>query len=244
MHHRTSMTHRISRLAGGLVAFAAGDALIAIGAMLALLPVLAEEPAPWSAIISPDNSFSFMFVKADQTVYNLDVIGWGPNWQWIGVQSRERATGPELTVTQPFVVNRDRGETIQITCHASRTSPRSVAYRYDLSADKDVPLAELVAAFSTQEAFRDGSGELTGADGTHSTLPLSFALIASRPATAKAVLKSAKAGEVTLTMDPPCELHIDHGMRVILASQLFKQGALSDHHCHHPGPDHPPRHPG
>jgi hypothetical protein len=185
------------------------------------------EQEPWAALISPDNSLAFSLLRQERPVCTMQLIGWGPNWSWIGLEAKDRATGEELTTKVPFVVNKGNGEVITVSCRAARSSDRSVSYRYDLSAEKDVPLTILAVVFNTDKAFQAGELVLSHADGQVSTLPLSMALRASKPATTKAVLSSKAAGEVVLTFDPACEMHFDNGMRVVLASQVFKQGSRS-----------------
>src|ERR1039458_8523138 len=45
---------------------------------------------PWSAIISPENSLQFAFVKDTTPVFRLGLGGWGPNWAWVGVGATEK----------------------------------------------------------------------------------------------------------------------------------------------------------
>src|SRR5206468_4873024 len=44
------------------------------------------------------------------------------------------------------------------------------------------------------------------------------------PATSLAELAFDKGGTVALKLDPPCPVAFDNGMRVVLASELFRQG--------------------
>ena len=45
---------------------------------------------PWSALISPENSLEFGFLKNDTAVFRLGLAGWGPNWQWVGLGSKQK----------------------------------------------------------------------------------------------------------------------------------------------------------
>jgi hypothetical protein len=74
----------------------------------------ASAAEPWSALVSPSNSLEFKFLKEETPVAHATVIGWGPNWQWVGVGASEKAKGDKLDVTTEFVVNKDRGDVIDI----------------------------------------------------------------------------------------------------------------------------------
>ena len=40
----------------------------------------------WRALVSPANSLEFKFLKGDAQVAHLAPVGWGPNWQWVGIK--------------------------------------------------------------------------------------------------------------------------------------------------------------
>ena len=61
-----------------------------LGAAL-FISVQAWPAERWSAVISPDNSLEFSFVKDQAPVGRLGLGGWGPNWQWVGLSPRPRS---------------------------------------------------------------------------------------------------------------------------------------------------------
>ena len=131
------------------------SAILAFGLACALT---ASAPAaePWSAIISPENSVQFSFVKDTTPVFRLGLGGWGPNWAWVGVGATEKAMGDKLVTTVPFVVNKANGEVIDIKFQAWKSAPRQVSFRYDLSAAKDVPVTMVIASLACGEAVCQG----------------------------------------------------------------------------------------
>jgi hypothetical protein len=115
-------------------------------AALATLLILAPTtPAagPWSAVIDPDNSLSFGFLRDGQPVFRIGLGGWGLKWAWVGVQARQTAEDGRLALTVPFVVNNETGEVIDVHFEAWQPAARQVAFRYDLESAKDVPLTLL-----------------------------------------------------------------------------------------------------
>ena len=188
-----------------------------------LVATAAEE---WSAIVSPDNSLEFGFMKSATPLFKLGLAGWGPNWAWVGVDSHEKATGDKLIATVPFVVNQGKGEVITIKYQAWKSAARDISFRYDLSADKDVPITMVRAGLGVAPEMDRGKLVLSHADGKESTVPLPFGRGVQAPTT-KAVLTFEKGGEVAFAFNPPCQIAFDGGMRIMLASEVFKAGSRS-----------------
>jgi hypothetical protein len=110
-------------------------------ALTALLLLASTAPAvePWSAVINPDNSLSFSFLRANRPVFEVGLGGWGPQWSWVGVEAHQKADGKRLSARVPFVVNKDRGEVIEVGFEAWQPAARQVAFRYDLESAREVP---------------------------------------------------------------------------------------------------------
>jgi hypothetical protein len=198
---------------------------IAGGSNAQTLPQDAHAPSrPWSALIDPDNSLSFSFLRDSRPVFHVGLGGWGPKWAWVGVQAREKAEGERLSVHAPFVVNKDKGEVIDVQFEAWHPSARQVSFRYDLESTRDVPLTMLMSAVTFESHGSQGTLTLTHADNKQTKLALPIRGIRSAPATAQAVLAFDQGGTIALKLDPPCPITFDNGMRVVLASDLFRQG--------------------
>jgi hypothetical protein len=197
---------------------------ILIAAILSAAP-LARAAEPWAAVLSPQNSLEFSFVKDDAAVLRLGLGGWGPKWAWVGLRAQEKATGDRLAVTAPFVVNKAGGEVIDVKFQAWRSSPRQISFRYDLAAAKDVPVTMVIAGFGVEKRLARGKLVLTHADGKESTRNLPLGRAAEGAPVAKAVLAIEKVGDIALALDPPCPISFDGDMRIMLASEMFKQGA-------------------
>ena len=62
-------------------------------ALTALLILASAAPAaePWTALINPDNSLSFSFLRDDRPVFHLSLGGWGPKWAWVGLDAHQKA---------------------------------------------------------------------------------------------------------------------------------------------------------
>ncbi|HEX5272361.1 MAG TPA: hypothetical protein VFW33_17815, partial [Gemmataceae bacterium] len=85
-------------------------------ALTALLLLGSAAPAaePWAAMIDPDNSLSFNFLRDGRPVFRLGAVGWGPKWAWVGLSARQKADGDRLSVRVPFAVDKGKGEVIDV----------------------------------------------------------------------------------------------------------------------------------
>jgi hypothetical protein len=199
------------------------SAWVALAAALLLGPV-ARAAEPWSALIDPDNSLSFLFLRGEQPVFRMGLGGWGPGWAWTGMQARQKADSDRLSVRVPFVVNKDKGEVIDVQFEAWQPAARQVAFRYDLDAARDVPLTLLMAGINFEPQGSQGTLTLTHADGKETKLGLPVRGIRAAPAASRAALAFEKGGTVAMQIDPPCPITFDNGMRIGLASDVFRKG--------------------
>jgi hypothetical protein len=193
-------------------------------AALLLLGSSARAAETWSALIDPDNSLSFSFRRGDHPFFQVGLGGWGPRWAWVGIHSRQKAEGDRLSLRVPFVVNKDKGEIINLDFEASQPSARQVAFRYELDAARDVPLTMLMASVNLEAHGSKGTLTLSHTDGKQTKLAMPLRGIRSTPATSEAAFAFEKGGTVTMRLDPPCPVSFDNGMRVMLASDLFRKG--------------------
>jgi hypothetical protein len=195
----------------------------ALAAVL-LLAATASAAGPWSAVIDPDNSLSFNFLRENKPVFQLGLGGWGPRWAWVGLQARQKATGERLSVRVPFVANKDRGEVIDVQFQAWQPGARQVAFRYDLASDRNVPLTLLMSSINFDAKSSKGTLTLTHAGDKQTRMALPLRGVRGAPATSQATLAFDRGGTITMKLDPPCPITFDNGMRVGLASELYRKG--------------------
>jgi hypothetical protein len=198
-------------------------------ALTSLLTLTSTAPAaaPWSALIDPDNSLSFSFLRDDRPVFRIALGGWGPKWSWIGMQARQKAEDGRVSARLPFVVNKDKGEVIDVHFEAWQPAARQVAFRCELASARDVPLTLLIAGVNFEPQGSQGTLTLTHPEGKQTKIGLPVRGIRSAPATSQADLAFDKGGTITMKLHPPCPIAFDNGMRVVLASDLFHKGKRS-----------------
>jgi hypothetical protein len=193
-------------------------------AVLFLAATLAPAAEPWSAIINPENTLSFNFLRDDRPVFHIGMGGWGPKWAWVGIEAKQKADGKKLSVRTPFIVNKDKGEVIDVQFEAWQPAAREVAFRYDLEAARDVPLTLLMAGIGFEVHGSQGTLTLTHAEGKQTKVPMPIRGVRTAVVTEQADFDFDKGGTVTLKFDPPCPVTFDNGMRIVLASDLFPKG--------------------
>ena len=190
-------------------------------AALLMLSSKAHAAETWSALINPDNSLSFSFLHDSRPAFQVSLGGWGPKWSWVGLHAGNKADGKRLSVRAPFVVNKDKGEIIDVQFEAWQPAARQIAFRYELESAKDVPLTLLIAGLSFET---QGKLTLTHAEGKTTKLDLPIRGIRSAPAASQAEFAFVKGGRIAMQLDPPCPIGFDNSMRVVLAAELFRKG--------------------
>jgi len=192
------------------------------------MPLLAEEQnAGWRALVSPDNSLSFMFLRGDERVFTTALGGWGPNWGWVSFSSNEKASGDDLTLTVPFEASKARGQVILLKQHVWKSGDNAISFNYELSADKDVPLTMMMAGIGFEEKFQDGDILFKHGDGSEGAIPLSIGGPGLQPESGTLVFRSKSLGNFTATIEPPAPVAYHGTLRIQLASDTFKAGKKS-----------------
>jgi hypothetical protein len=195
----------------------------ALAAVLALASA-APAAAPWTALIDPNNSLAFQFLRDDKPVFQLSLGGWGPRWAWVGIDSRQKAKGDRLSIKVPFVVNKGKGEVIDVHFQAWQSGARQVAFRYDLESEQDVPLTMLMAALHFEAPGGAGALTLSHAGDKETKLALPIRGVRPGPVASKAAFDFGEGGAVSLKLDPACPISFDNSMRIALASEVFRKG--------------------
>jgi hypothetical protein len=199
---------------------------VALATALALAPT-GRAAGPWITLADPDNALSLRVLRDGQPVFRVGPAGWGPKWAWVGLQARPNADGDRLSVRVPFVVNKGAGEVIDVRFEAWSPAARQIALRYDLEADKDVPLTLLVAAADFDAEAGKGTLTLTDRGGKRTKVPLPVRGVRPGPVAATAELAFDHGGTVGVTFDPPCPVAFDNALRVALAADRFPKGRHS-----------------
>lgn len=197
---------------------------LSLFSVLLPLPASAQATKPWRVILSPDNSLQFSIYKGEQRFGTLGMVGWAPNWAFRNLSAKERAQNGVLHATSKFEGVKGAGEVINIQLDAQQSASNAIDFTYSLQSDKDVPLTQLIAYFTTDVS--DGEASVSLAGGKTQKLPLSFAGRQPLGLSSAVELNSASLGKVDLAFDPPQPLSTDKQLRVGLAVDKFPAGKI------------------
>jgi hypothetical protein len=193
-------------------------------AAILLLASSVSAAEPWAALVNPDNSLAFSFLREGKPAFQLGLGGWGPQWAWVGLNAKQKADDKKLSVRVPFIVNKEKGEVIDVQFEAWQPAAKEVAFRYDLEAAKDVPLTMLMASLNFDGGNSKGRLTLAHPDGKSTKLDLPIRGIRSAPPASHAEMAFENGGTVAVKFDPPCPISFDNGIRIVLASEVYRQG--------------------
>ncbi|MCY3017702.1 MAG: hypothetical protein NTW87_01545 [Planctomycetota bacterium] len=179
---------------------------------------------PWTVLVTPDNSYNCFILKDGQPVLKAEMMAWGTGWGWAGSPaSTAKATAGELKLAGQVVLNKDKA-VLKVGLLARKSGEQTLTYRYELSAENDTDLTMLITGLSLAGAY-SGQTVLTFADGKDKTLPLPTQRGASTEPVGKIDFQIKDLGNVTVGIEPPCNLHPEGGtLRVMLAHDKFAAG--------------------
>jgi hypothetical protein len=218
------MTTFFVRLVPARVAFF-GLLLLCVAALPARSRTADASPTdPFIVLMDPDNSLSFALLHgpqgAEQSIGHVSMAGWGPKWAWASLRSTEKP-GVPFAVSAPFVVNKAAGESIAIELHVTPTGKRSIAFQYDLTAQKDVPITIVCATLGFAKSI---GGQLVATSaGKEQTVPLPLTR-GEITNVSHVVFKLANAGDIGVDVQPAGDIGIDGDARFILAADKFHAG--------------------
>ena len=184
--------------------------------------------SPFTVIASPDNRLSFFILSAKKQIATFSLGGWGPNWGWTSVESKDwGAKGGMLEAKFPFVVDEAKGQRIDGIFTAQKRNAQSLLFQIDLTAKTDVPLTMLKASLTPAGIIDSGADapklSLTLADGTVIPMTYPFGI---RPASPPVREMSYVLGgkEIKLSLQPPLPVAFDNEPRIQLATDKFVAG--------------------
>jgi hypothetical protein len=183
-----------------------------------------DPDSTYVVLVDPDNSVSFALLYgthgAERSVGHVGMLGWGPKWAWAGIRSTDKPNGP-FVVSAPFTLNKEAGQSIAIQLHVTQTGKRSVAFQYDLTGEKDVPLTLVCATLGFAKQIGGVLHATSGGKERSIPLPLTHGEI---PNVSHANFVLGAAGEVAVDVVPPSAIGLDGDARFILAADKFPAG--------------------
>lgn len=192
--------------------------------IVTLAASLAAAQQTWTIVPNPQNATYLIIARGDTAVGQIGTMGWGPAWKWVDFSSTKFPQSGDYIVSAPFAVSPAAGQVISVQLTVSRAGSNSIALRYDLSADRDVPLTEFVSFLEMNKSIPGQFLAKAGGNTNVFNLPLRIATVDN---VSSAVFKLTDIGNISVEVDPPGRIHIDGAPRFVLADEIFKAGKKS-----------------
>ena len=185
---------------------------------------------PFAVVASPDSRLNYYILAKGKPIALFGLGGWGPNWGWVGVESKDWGTlGGEVQANFPFTVNAAKQQQIDGVLTGRQQNAQTVQFQIDLVAKTDVPLTMLKASLSEFSPYQKVAGgtpprmTLTQADGKAIPVEYPFGIRAAS-APVKEISYLIAGQEIRLSINPPLPVTFDNEARIQLAADTFSAG--------------------
>ena len=181
----------------------------------------AGEQRPFAAYLQ--DAAQVMVSRQGEDYLGLNVIAWGPNWAWMGLDGSSRNEQGAAVGTLAGKVS-GTGVPIRVAFRMSRPAPQRLQFEYELQAEQDTALTYVVLELSpgkTSKAARSSSSRRAGR--VLSAVRSSGAGLGERVDSVR--MTDAHGGVTAIRFDPPCEIPTDGAARIVLAKDKLPGGA-------------------
>ena len=214
---------------GGFIRLLCGAlALLALAAQAVAADATPAVSGPWIVALDPANAFNFIFVKGNTHYGDLNIQGFGAHWSWSPPETRQGfAENGVLDISTRFFSAHNPDKIIHVREVVSKTAPKTLTFKYTLSAAEDQQLTQLSPYFSLANAnYQQGSIVWTGVDNTTFTWNLPIPRRDSQTKVKAMAFKLTNVGEIDVTFDPPFQIPSEsNALRMPLAAATFPKGA-------------------
>ena len=228
---------------------------IGMSALFALFAVPAAcAPAGEGDFVAfPEGPGTFTFIRDGQPYLEIGLVGWGPDWSWLGWKGKiEEAAGKTVTTNTTTV--KQSGADLTLRTEVSKSGQRQLTFSIDLRSSKDSTLTYIVNSVHVADKFF-GKGKVlaTLADGKTGTVEMPLARKGVGKQVKQFVLVDDAGVETTITLDPALDIASDGDARIILADkqiagavpvQVTMTVHLPGDVTYYAGPDSVPQDPG
>ena len=192
--------------------------LLAIGSVF-VLTVTAQA----GLMAFPQSHLSVGVLHDGDSYLEIDFLGWGPRWQFLGIGGKLTATNDVSHLGGTARVNAS-GAAVTIGADVRATGSRQLRLAIDVSSSKDTALTGIVAAFDIPAAaFGTGTVQVRHADGTTNNVELPLHRKGLGAQVAAFTLTDLHGAKTTVTLEPPCDVASDGAARVMLAGDKLEQ---------------------
>ena len=169
----------------------------------------------------PENTTTLTILRGGEPYLDIEFVGWGPNWSWMGFQGdiQERGDATQLVSTARVGSS---GADIKLSADLQKTGPRQVRMQIDLRTNQDTPLTYIVASLSMADRrFSQGTIRANLSDGSTREVGLPLDKKGLGDAVRQFTLVDMEGATTRVTLEPARDIPSDGAARIVLAaSQL------------------------
>lgn len=187
-----------------------------LGAGLLLFPALAaslaaQQPAAFTAF--SDGQGGVDISQGGEDYLRFGVGAWGPKWSWVGISGEIKNADGAAAGT---LVAKIGGSPVRLDVRAERPAPNRLQLAYALRGEADTDLTLFIAGLSAGKMF---TGRELTAESAGPAVTARFPLAKGSLGTSVTALRlvDAAGAPTVLRFDPPCEIAVDGGLRLVLA---------------------------
>ncbi len=174
-------------------------------------------------IAFPENGNTLTVLRRGEPYLDIQFMGWGPNWAWMGFGGNVREEGDEGILESSA---KGAGTDLKLTARVRKTGPRQLRVDADLRTSKDTRLTYVVAAVTPAEAaFSKGMAVATGEDGASREIALPLEKKGLGDRVRSFALVDAAGNRTSFGLEPACGVPSDGAARIVLASGDFRAEA-------------------
>lgn len=178
----------------------------------------ANAAGPSDFTIVPVGVSSIKVLKGASPYMSFDLIGWGPNWSWVGWEGTSRANGAAADLNATLRVN--TGATLTLVGKVQSSAADAITLDIKISSDRDTDLTGLMLAIDPEsEAFRGGAAK---AGARTESLPMSRQGLGE--AVAELSLAEQNGASTKVSIQPPTTVTSDGAIRVFLVGTKIRAG--------------------
>jgi len=171
-------------------------------------------------VVLPESGNRLTVLCNGETYMDLEFVGWGRNWAWMGFQDALDAKDGRT-----HMVNRAKlGDAeIRLAAHVKQPSPRQLEVAVELATSQDVELTYIVVTLNPA-AKHFARGKLvaeTGGEKPH-VLELPLGRQPVGDAVRRLVVEPGTGSACGVTLEPACDVTADGAVRIVLAGGTFR----------------------
>ena len=189
---------------------------LAVPALIVL--TLFSECSTYAELIAlPESNSKLTVLRDGQPFVNLEFVGWGKNWSWMGFRGDISANDGETIMTNT-ATSSDTGARIKLIARIRPTGKRQLTMTTSLSADKATELTYIVASLTpSSQTFEDGSLIAVSQNDERNSFKLPLGKQPIGVMVRQCELVGA-AGSLHVAMQPPRDVTADGAARIVLAA--------------------------